>query len=192
LKDDSPTFYPPSAADWRQWLATNHASETSVWVIFYKTASDMPSMSWSEAVDEALCFGWIDGIRKTLDEDRFIQRFSKRKIKTTWSKINKDKVTELIASKRMTKAGLAAIEEAKENGSWNVLDAIEALEVPQDLVAALQQHQGAHAYFEELSKSKKKMILYWVTQAKRPETREKRIRETVEQATQQQLPKHMR
>ncbi|MEQ8910443.1 MAG: YdeI/OmpD-associated family protein [Vicingaceae bacterium] len=186
------SYCPTSRDDWRKWLEKHHQSEEAVWLIYYKASSPNPSLSWSEAVDEALCFGWIDSTKKTIDEERYMQYFSKRKPKSHWSKINKEKVAQLIRNKQMTKAGFDSIEKAKQNGSWNALDASEALEVPNDLKEALAKHQGATEFYEGLSKSAKKILLHWVISAKRIETRQKRIVEIAENASKNKKPKGFR
>ncbi|WP_114792304.1 YdeI/OmpD-associated family protein [Niabella yanshanensis] len=183
------TFYPKTNKEWRKWLEKNHKNQDNVWLVMYKKASGKPTISWSEAVDEALCFGWIDSTKKTRDEESSIQFFSKRKVKSTWSKINKEKVERLIAAGLMKEAGHQAIETARENGTWNTLDEVDALVIPPDLEKSFKAHKGSKAYFETLSKSVKKMILYWILSAKRPETRLKRVNEVVESAARQQKPK---
>lgn len=182
------TFYPRNKKEWRKWLEKNHCKRDSVWLVMYKKASEKPTISWGEAVDEALCFGWIDSIKKKRDEESAMQFFSKRKPKSTWSKINKDKVEHLIADGLMTEAGYEAIETAKDNGSWNILDEVDALTIPKDLEKLFEEYDGSKAYFNSLSKSMKKMILYWIISAKRPETRLKRITEVAESAAQQKKP----
>ena len=191
-KKEVETFYAASREEWRHWLKENHDSSLSVWLLQYKQKSAKPSLSWSEAVDEALCFGWIDSTRKTVDEESFIQFFTRRKPKSNWSKINKVKVQKLIDEGRMTDAGLKSIEVAKKNGSWSILDDVEELIVPKDLEEAFKSQPGSEEYFSNLSKSMKKMMLHWITVAKRPETRLKRITEITEQAAQNQKPKHFR
>lgn len=181
-------FYPESTADWRDWLEKHHDSHQSVWVIFYKQKANQPTITWSESVDQALCFGWIDSTKKSLDEERSIQFFSKRKPTSTWSKINKQKVDVLIAEGLMMEAGYASIERAKQNGSWTILDEVEELIVPNDLAEAFQLHPGSEDYFSGLSKSAKKMLLQWIVLAKRPETRKKRVDEIAVSAAQQQQP----
>jgi uncharacterized protein YdeI (YjbR/CyaY-like superfamily) len=185
------TYCPGSCADWRGWLEKNHESEQSVWVIFYTKKSNIPSLEWGEAVDEALCFGWIDSTKKTIDSVSFMQFFSKRKPKSNWSKINKEKVEQLITSNRMTQAGYTSIEAAKQNGYWSILDEVEELIIPQDLEVAFANHPGGKAYFLCLSKSTRKILLSWIVLAKRPDTRQKRINEIVENAAQQLKPKHL-
>lgn len=182
-------FYPASKKEWRQWLKENHSIKQSVWLVCYKKSSNIPSISWSDAVDEALCFGWIDSTRKTIDAEQFIQFFSKRNPVSTWSKINKEKVNVLIANKSMTKAGLQCIEIAKQNGSWSVLDEVEELIIPKDLEKAFKARKGSKAYFLSLSKSVRKMMLTWITFAKLPETRQRRIKEIAELAAKKMKPK---
>ncbi|ACE06207.1 hypothetical protein Aasi_0836 [Candidatus Amoebophilus asiaticus 5a2] len=129
------SFYPSNRQQWREWLQENHAKKQSIWLIHYKIKSSMPTISWSEAVDEALCFGWIDSKAKPIDEEKYMQFFSKRRAISTWSKVNKEKVQKLIDGGTMTKAGLESIEIAKQNGSWTILDEVEALIIPNDLEA---------------------------------------------------------
>jgi uncharacterized protein YdeI (YjbR/CyaY-like superfamily) len=170
-----PIFYPTCQADWRIWLAQNHATHQSVWLVYYKKASGKPTISWSDAVDEALCFGWIDSKRVSIDHETSHQIFSKRKPKSTWSKINKDKVDQLIAENKMTAAGLKCIEVAKQNGSWIFLNAIENLEIPDELELAFTHHPGSKEKFQAMSKSKRKLLLYGLMAAKTAVTKEKRI-----------------
>ncbi|MBA3681358.1 MAG: YdeI/OmpD-associated family protein [Bacteroidetes bacterium] len=183
------TFCPANKKEWRAWLKKNHSSKQSVWLVQYKVSAGMPTISWSEAVDEALCFGWIDSTRKTLDDKKFIQLFSKRKATSTWSKINKEKVKKLIENKRMTKAGLNCIEIAKQNGSWSILDEVEELIIPKDLEKEFKTKKGSKDFFLSLSRSVKKTMLQWIVLAKLPETRQKRIKEIVEQAGKKMKPK---
>lgn len=186
---DQETFYPESKQQWRQWLEEFHQSKSSVWLVCYKKKTGKPSVGWSDAVDEALCFGWIDGIRKSIDDEKFIQFFCKRKPKSGWSKINKEKVANLIAEGLMTEAGLKSIQIAQQNGSWILLDEVEELTVPADLKAAFDANEGALDFFLSLSKSVRKMILQWIAFAKKPETREKRITEVAKLAAEKQKPK---
>ena len=186
---DKETFYPKSKKDWREWLLENHDSKQSIWLIGYKKQSNKPTVSWSDAVDEALCFGWIDSTRKSIGDDAFIQFFTRRKPNSTWSKINKAKVERLTEDGLMQKAGFESIEKAKENGSWTILDEVEELTIPPDLEKALKANQLAEDFFMGLSKSVRKMMLQWVTFAKRPETRENRINEIATLAAQKLKPK---
>lgn len=185
-------YCPTDKQDWRKWLTVNHETKEAIWLIFYKTKSPNYNMSWSESVDEALCFGWIDSTKRTISDEKYKQYFSKRKAKSNWSKINKDKVKSLIEQGRMEEAGHKSIAIAKENGSWSFLDEVEALVTPNDLREALKVHQGSMEYFERLSKSSKKILLHWVISAKRKETRQKRILEIVENASNNLMPKQFR
>ncbi len=190
--NETDTLCPTSRKDWRKWLQKNHSIKQSVWLICYKKKCNIPTIFWSDAVDEALCFGWIDSIRRTLDEEKFIQFFSKRKPNGTWSKVNKEKIRQLTEAGLMTKAGFEVIERAKQNGSWTILDEVEALKIPKDLEAAFKIYKGSKQYFISLSKSVQKAILQWLVFAKRPETRQKRITEIAELASQQLKPKQFR
>lgn len=183
-------FYPQNTMAFRNWLQEHHISKQAVWIVFHKKASKKESLSWSEAVDVALCFGWIDSKKIKINDDTSHQFFSKRKAKSTWSKINKEKINRLIAKGLMTDAGYKSIEIAKENGSWTILDSVEELIIPADLEEAFKIHEGAKDYFLSLSKSSKKMLLHWVVLAKLPLTRKKRIDEIALHAAKQQKPKN--
>ena len=189
-KKEIETYCPKSRLDWRKWLEKNHASKKSVWLVYYRVSSKVPSLSWSDAVDEALCFGWIDSTKKTIDKESYMQYFSGRKSSSTWSLINKEKVEQLIQSKQMTKAGLDVIETAKQNGNWSLMDAVEKLIIPEDLETALNKEESAMEFFRSQTKSIRKGILYWVVIAKRKETREKRIAEVAELAAKGLKPTH--
>lgn len=182
-------FYPTNKAAWRAWLQENHNLKQSVWLVQYKKLSEIPSISWAEAVEEALCFGWIDSKKIAIDANQTHQFFSKRKAKSTWSKINKNIVQKLIKEGLMSKAGLECIKIAKANGSWSILDEVEELIIPKDLKFALENNLGAADFFDSLSKSIKKMMLQWIVLAKRPETRQNRIDEIARLATQKLKPK---
>ena len=182
LKKETETFCPKNQKEWREWLKKNHQSKQSVWLILYKKESNKPLIGWSGAVDEALCYGWVDSVRRSVDKEKFMQFFSIRKPKGTWSKINKEKVNQLINKGLMAQAGLEAIETAKQNGSWTILDTVEELKIPRDLAKEFKAQPGSKDYFLSLSKSVRKMILQWIVLAKRPETRQKRITEIAELA----------
>ncbi len=186
------TYCPDSKKDWRNWLQKNHLTEESIWLIYRKKKAPNPNLNWSEAVDEALCFGWIDSTARSIDDETYMQYFCKRKPKSNWSKINKDKVKVLIEKELMMEAGFHSIKIAKENGSWSFLDEVEALIVPEDLKNEFGNYQGAMEYFDSLSKSVKKILLYWVISAKRTETRQKRILAVAENASKKRKPKQFR
>ena len=186
---DIETFCPANIKEWRDWLAAHHELKSSVWLVYSKKASGLPSITWSEAVDEALCFGWIDSIKKSVDRERFMQFFCKRKPKSVWSKINKEKVKRLLAQELIAKAGLETIKKAKQNGSWTALDAVETLKIPKDLALEFKNSKEAKIFFLGLSKSVKKAILQWIIMAKRAETRQNRILELVKSSSESVLPK---
>lgn len=178
------TFYASNRQEWRDWLQANHATSPGIWLIYYKRGSGKPRVEYADAVEEALCFGWIDSKANTIDDERSMQMFTPRKAKSPWSKLNKTRIEALMAQGLMTPAGLAKIEAAKQDGSWTALDAVEALTVPADLQEALAANETARLNFEAFSKSARKTILWWIESAKRPETRAKRIEETVTLAAQ--------
>ena len=192
MERDIEIFYPKSRQEWRDWLQNNHDKEQSVWLIYYKKKSKFPTVNYSEAVDEALCFGWIDSKLKSLDEEKFMQFFSIRKAKSVWSRINKEKVRRLIDDGLMTKSGFETIEIAKQNGSWTILDEAEAFIIPNDLDKEFKKRPNAKDYYLSLSRSDKRNILQWLVLAKRQETREKRIAEIVNLAEQNKKPKQFR
>jgi len=184
-------FYPSSVEAWRNWLEENHLSKQGVWLVCYTKNSTKKSITWSESVDVALCFGWIDSKKIKVDAESSHQFFSRRKAKSTWSKINKQKVQFLIETGQMSAAGYNSIEVAKQNGSWTILDQVEELIVPVDLEAEFLNSPVAMNNFENFSKSSKKAILQWITLAKRPETRYKRIIEVVERDHENLKPSHL-
>lgn len=182
--DQKPTFYAKDRSEWREWLDKNHATSAGVWLVYYKKGSGKPSVAYDEAVEEALCFGWIDSRVNTLDEQRYMQVFSPRKPKSLWSKLNKRRVEQLIQNGLMTAAGLEKIEAAKRDSSWSTLDAIEDLQLSADFMEALDSNKTASDNFMAFSTSSKQNIVRWIESAKRPETRLKRIAETVTLAAQ--------
>lgn len=188
---DPEIFYPKSTGEWRKWLEKNHLSKQAVWLVFYKKGSEKKSISWSESVDVALCFGWIDSKKIKIDEETSHQFFSRRKSNSTWSKINKTKIQLLIEEGLMTDAGFDSVERAKQNGSWTILDEVEELIIPKDLEIRFDGKPNAKEYFLNLSKSNRKAILQWIVLAKRPYTRLKRIAEIVGLADKKQKPKHI-
>ena len=190
--NDLEEYCPYDKKDWRNWLELNHHKKEAVWLIFYKKKSPKYNLSWSESVDEALCFGWIDSVKKTIDSETYKQYFSKRKAKSNWSKINKDKVKTLIEQGLMKEEGYKSIEIAKENGSWTILDEVEALVIPDDLKEGFTNFEGSMEFFDSLSKSVKKILLHWVVSAKRKETRQKRVLEIAQNASQNLKPKQFR
>lgn len=175
-------FYAPDRAAWRNWLETYHAASPGVWLIYYKKESGKPRVSYDEAVEEALCFGWIDSLPNKIDEESYKQLFSPRKPKSNWSKLNKERVEKLLAQGLIAEAGLKSIAIAKSNGHWDALNEVEKLEAPADLISALESLPPAAEYWETFPKSVKRGILEWISNAKRPETRAQRIQKTASMA----------
>jgi len=173
--NDKPRFQPANRAEWRAWLEANHKTSSGVWLVSWKRKTGKPTVGYEEAVEEALCFGWIDGVLNPVDEERSAQYFAPRKPKGTWARSNKERVARLEAAGLMTDAGRAAVELARANGSWESLDVIDALVMPDDLAAALAARPGARDLFDASSESARRMALAMVYQAKRPETRAARV-----------------
>ena len=181
-----------SRKEWRAWLKKNHANVPGVWLVLYKKNSGEKRISYSEAVEEALCFGWIDSKPNTLDETRFKLKFTPRKPKSVWAKTNKERVKRLIEVGLMTDAGMKKIEAAKLDGSWDSLNGIDSMQIPADFKKALSVNKRAKRNFGAFSDSSKKIILYWIQSAKRPETRERRVKETVSLAARNIKANHYR
>jgi uncharacterized protein YdeI (YjbR/CyaY-like superfamily) len=177
-----PLLAPRDRAELRAWLEVNHAASPPVRLVIGKKGNSVTRLSYDDAVEEALAFGWIDSTAHRLDADRMAVTFTRRKPGSAWSRSNKERVERLIAEGRMAPAGLAAIEAAKANGSWSSLDDAEALVVPEDLAAALAAEPAARLSWETVSASQRKMSLYWIASAKRPETRSRRVSEIVRAA----------
>ena len=183
--------YVENRAAWRSWLATNCARSPGIWLVFDKKAARPDRLAYGDAVEEALCHGWIDSTVRSIDDARYVQLFTPRKPKSSWSRANKVRVARLIEEGLMAAAGLAAIERAKENGSWTSLDAAEALVVPEDLAAALARLKGAAANFSAFAPSARKGYLHWISQAVRPETRAERVARVAALAASNQRSRHL-
>ena len=170
---DYPRVHVKTRAEWRRWLRDHHATERGAWLVSYRRITGKPAVDYDDAVREAVCFGWIDSVVKPLDDERTISLYTPRKVGSGWSRSNKVRLKELIAGGRMSAAGLAKVDAAKKDGSWTLLDSVEALTRPPDLKKAL----GAAGLkrFDALTKSKKREHLYALVSAKRPETRAKRV-----------------
>jgi len=190
--DEFERFYPPDRAAWRAWLADHYDKSPGVWVIRYKVASQQPTITYDELVEEALCFGWVDSLPRKLDDERHMSMVTPRKPKSVWSKINKERVERLVAQGLMTAVGLAKIDAAKADGSWTAIDDVEALSVPDDLQVALAADADAKRHFDAFPPGSQKIILQWISSAKTAETRAKRITETVKLAAQNIRANHYR
>jgi uncharacterized protein YdeI (YjbR/CyaY-like superfamily) len=174
--DGLPAIFFASAADWEHWLEDNHAGCEGVWIKMAKKGSGIDSVRYPEVLDSALCFGWIDGRRESLDGRHFLQRFTPRRARSRWSRINRDKVERLIAGGRMRPAGLSEVQRARADGRWDAAyDGQKTIAVPEDLRRELDARPGANAFFAELSSQNRYAILYRLQDAKRPETRARRL-----------------
>ena len=174
--------------EWRKWLEDHHNSETEVWLIYFKKHTGKPTIPYDDAVEEALCFGWIDGLVKRLDQERYTQRYTPRKKKSIWSESNKARVKKMISEGKMTPAGLALVELAKKSGEWDKASSREMPTVPPDLKKALAGNPKAEENFNNFAPSYWKQYLWWVDSAKREETRQRRIREVVKRAEENRKP----
>jgi uncharacterized protein YdeI (YjbR/CyaY-like superfamily) len=183
------TFFALDVATWREWLEVHHATAREVWLVLLKTHVKRPSVSYEEAVQEALRFGWIDGMLRRIDDERHMIRFTPRKTGSVWAASNKARVERLIAEGRMRPEGLALVEEAKRRGEWDRADEREDVTtVSDDLAAALAADATAREAWERLAPSHKKSYLSWIGDARRPETRARRVAETVRRVAEGRRP----
>jgi uncharacterized protein YdeI (YjbR/CyaY-like superfamily) len=181
---------PATAAQWRSWLEENADAGHGVWLILHK--GDPDALSYEAAVEEALAFGWIDSKPNRVDEVRYKLWVAPRRAGSGWSRINRERVARLIENGRMADRGMRVVEAAKEAGTWDALDGVLALEAPPDLDAALDSNPGARPFFDQFPPSSKRIILEWISQARTPETRRRRIEETVDLAARNIRAHHWR
>jgi uncharacterized protein YdeI (YjbR/CyaY-like superfamily) len=180
LTDILNKIYLPTREAWREWLAENHCREQEVWLIYYKKHTGRPRVAYNDAVDEALCFGWVDSLVRRLDQDTYAQKFTPRKEDSRWSQHNINRADKLIASGKMTAAGMRKINAAKKNGNWfKPVRVPRFSEVPVELLAALQENEAAQQNFNKLAASYKNQMIGWIVSAKKDETRQRRIREVI-------------
>lgn len=189
---DYKTYHPKNRKQWRQWLEKNHTTSLGIWLIYYKKESGKPRVSYDEAVKEALCFGWIDSLPRKLDTERAMLKFTPRKPKSIWSDLNKSRVEKLIQLGLMTMSGLAKIEQAKKDGSWNLLNAsnyhAENNSLPDDLQKSLSKNKKAFENFNNFPLGYRRRFLFWIDSARRPETRTARLKQTVLMAAANKKP----
>lgn len=178
-----PSTHPLSREAWREWLRAHHERSTGVWLVSYKKATGKPRFDYDAAVEEALCFGWIDSKPKKLDEARTLLWFAPRKPGTGWSRPNKQRIEKMTAAGLMAQAGLRKVEQARRDGSWTRLDAVEDLLVPQDLAEALEKLPPAVDNFMAFPRSARRGILEWIANARTAETRARRVDETARMAS---------
>jgi uncharacterized protein YdeI (YjbR/CyaY-like superfamily) len=181
-RDGKPWIQPRDRADWRAWLDVHHATSRGVHFVTWRRASGHPAIAYGDAVEEALCVGWIDSKAGTLDDQRSTLWMSPRRPTSGWSRPNKERIERLDAAGLLLPAGLAAVEDAKRRGTWTLLDDVEDLVVPADLAAAFAAEPGSAENWEGFSRSTRRALLEWIVQAKRSETRARRIKETSSRA----------
>jgi len=175
--------------DLGQWLKVNHASESELWVKIYKKNTGIQSVTWNEVVIEALCWGWIDGIKKSIDDQAYLQRITPRKTRSNWSKRNTEHAERLISEGRMMESGLVHIHAAKADGRWENAYVVSEMEVPEDFLAALESKPTVKTFFETLNKSSRYAIAYGLISAKKPETRLRRFTKFMNMLVHEEKPK---
>jgi uncharacterized protein YdeI (YjbR/CyaY-like superfamily) len=181
------TFASPK--DLSEWLKANHATESELWVKIFKKGSGVPSVSWNEVVIETLCWGWIDGVKKSLDDQAYLQRITPRKARSNWSKKNTEHVERLIIEGRMEEPGLVHVRAAKADGRWkNAYSPASEMKVPADFLAVLENRPEAKQFFETLNKSNRYVIAYGLATAKKPETRQRRFEKFVDMLVREEKP----
>ena len=183
------TLYVTNRIDWRDWLQSNHQLKKEIWLVYYKKHTGIERIPYDDAVEEALCFGWIDSIVKRVDDETYVQKFSPRKPRSIWSALNKKRVKKMIKSGSMTKAGLEKIREAKKSGKWDeAYTSKKVVEIPSDLTIAISKNKVASTNFLNFADSYKNMYINWVNSAKKEETRQRRIKEVVNRASKNTKP----
>jgi len=188
-KPDKPkTMTFKSAKELSQWLQANHATESELLIKMFKKGSGIPSVNWNEVVIESLCWGWIDGVRKSLDDQAYLQRITPRKARSDWSKRNTEHVDRLIIEGRMKEPGLVHVRAAKKDGRWENAYTVSEIKVPADFLAALESIPQAKAFYETLTKSNRYVIAYGLESAKKPETRQRRFKKFMEKLTRKEKP----
>ncbi|MFC2152898.1 YdeI family protein [Bacteroidota bacterium] len=183
------TIYCKNRDEWRAWLETNHALTNEIWLIYYKKHTKKSTVVYNEAVEEALCFGWIDSTVRTIDSETYMQKYTPRKAKSMWSLVNKNRVIKLIKENKMTKAGLEKVEIAKKNGMWDKAYSTKIdIEMPDFFEKELKKNKTALTNFYNFAKSYRNQYLGWILSAKQEETRVKRTRIVIERCTQNLKP----
>ena len=173
-------LYVTNRDKWRDWLSQYYATESGIWLVFYKKETSKPTIAYEAAVEEALCFGWIDSIIKKIDAEKYVRKFTPRKDKSNWSELNKKRARKMIKEGRMTDTGLAKIKAAKKSGLWGQTGRPQiSFDMPSEFARALDKNKKAKENFEKLAPSYRKHYIGWIQAAKRDETKEKRIRESI-------------
>ena len=180
VMDEAERFHAETVDEWHDWLVAHHARQDGVWLISWKARTGKPAIAYEDAITEALSFGWIDSTYRSIDDERGMLWWSPRRKGSVWARTNKARVAKLEAEGRMTPTGRAAVEAAKADGSWTILEPVEDLIVPDDLAAALDGRPGARGHWESFPPTAKRPFLFWIVTAKRAETRARRITESAD------------
>jgi len=176
-------LYIANRKEWQEWLKQNHTQKSVIWLIYYKKHTGIPRIPYDDAVEEALCYGWIDSTVKRIDDETFMQKFTPRNKNSIWSKLNKQRVEKMIKSGKMRKAGLERVNDAKKNGKWDAAYAVkDDIEMPRELEKALNRNKKARENFDNFAPSYRRNYIGWVAGAKRQETIDKRVKEVVKRA----------
>jgi len=178
-----------TSKDLGEWLKVNYETETELWVKIFKKKTGIQSVTWNDVVIEILCWGWIDGVKKSIDDQAYLQRITPRKAKSNWSKRNTEHVERLISAERMKESGLVHVRAAKADGRWENAYVVSEMEVPDDFLAALENQPSAKGFFEKLNKSGRYVIAYGLSSAKKPETRQKRFTKYMTMLANEEKPK---
>lgn len=174
------TYYPVNRKEWRRWLAKNHSSQNEIWIIYYKKHTGKPRIPYDDAVEEALCYGWIDSTVKSIDDEKYCQKFTPRNNKSNWSELNKKRVSTLLKNGKMTKFGLAKINAAKANGCWAKTNlSAKEIEIPKEFKTALDTNPSAYNFYKSLAPSYKKNYINWIDSAKKKETKLRRTNKAI-------------
>ncbi|WP_319460886.1 YdeI/OmpD-associated family protein [Micromonospora sp. RTP1Z1] len=189
MPDDAERFHAESAREWDDWLARHHGRSAGVWLVTWKASTGRPRPDYDEVVSEALRFGWVDSKVRRLDDERTMLWVSPRRPGSGWSRSNKERVDRLEAAGRMAPAGARVVAQARASGAWNRLDEVEALVVPDDLATAFDRLPGARTHWDAFPRSTRRATLEWITQAKRADTRRRRVTETAERAARGERPR---
>ncbi|PMG78502.1 hypothetical protein BCU84_07850 [Shewanella sp. 10N.286.51.B7] len=177
-----------TSKDLSEWLAEHHATESELWVKIFKKNSGTQSVTWNDVVIEVLCYGWIDGIKKSIDEQAYLQRITPRTVRSNWSKRNTEHVDRLISENRMKEAGFVHVHAAKADGRWENAYTVSKMEVPADFLTAVENQPKAKLFFEKLNKSSRYVIAYGLTSAKKPETRQRRFKKFMDMLVKEEKP----
>ncbi len=183
------TLYVTTRQQWRKWLEENHVTQNEIWLIYYKKHTGKPRISYEDAVEEAICFGWIDSLIKRIDDEKYMQKYTPRNDNSVWSEINRKRAEKMIEERKMTPAGLKKIDAAKKNGNWQkAYSSTRKIEMLPELERALKVNDTAWLNFNNFTDSYKNMYISWVSAAKREATRQHRIKEVVRRSEQNQKP----